>query len=176
MSTSPPGVVDLSPETSAPGPVLFEKFGFTVENVIARVRELLHLAADTRTYQIVYGPSAQGGNRIPMVTRSVLAILTNIGAQIQVPDSAVKAGATKPTVGLIGGETRPIIIVHQGPKAPADAYVAIDYADTTYWVERDDFDSKYAFTVLQNLMALAQADTSSKAPVVTIPANQHASL
>jgi transketolase len=26
---------------SAPGPVLFEKFGFTVENVIARVRELL---------------------------------------------------------------------------------------------------------------------------------------
>jgi transketolase len=26
---------------SAPGPVLFEKFGFTVENVIARARELL---------------------------------------------------------------------------------------------------------------------------------------
>jgi len=33
------------------------------------------------------------------------------------------------------------------------------------------FDSKYAFTVVRNLMALAEADTSSKAPVVTIPAN-----
>ncbi|WP_233888643.1 hypothetical protein [Paraburkholderia flagellata] len=138
---------------------------------LARVRELLHLAADTRTYEIVYGPSAQGGNRIPMVTRSVLGILTNIGAQVQVPDAQVQSGATKPTVGLIGGETRPIIIVHQGPKAPADAYVAIDYEGTAYWVERADFDSKYAFTVLQNLMALAEADTSSKAPVVTIPAN-----
>ncbi|MEX3940391.1 hypothetical protein AB4Y44_12755 [Paraburkholderia sp. BR10937] len=138
---------------------------------LARVRELLHLAADTRTYEVVYGPSAQGGNRIPMVTRSVLGILTNIGAQIQVPDAQVQSGATKPTVGLIGGETRPIIIVHQGPKAPADAYVAIEYEGTAYWVERADFDSKYAFTVLQNLMALAEAETSSKAPVVTIPAN-----
>jgi hypothetical protein len=138
---------------------------------LARVRELLHLAADTRTYQVVYGPSAQGGKRIPMVTRSVLGILTNLGAQVQVPPDQVSSGATKPTVGLIGGETRPIIIVHEGAKAPTDAYVAIVYDGTAYWVERNDFDSKYAFTVLQNLMALAQADTSAKAPVVTIPAN-----
>lgn len=138
---------------------------------LARVRELLHLAADTRTYQIVYGPSAQGGNRIPMVTRSVLGILTNIGAQVQVPPDQVTSGATKPTVGLIGGETRPIIIVRQGPRAPADAYVAIDYDGTAYWVERNDFDSKYAFTVLQNLIALGEADTTAKAPVITIPAN-----
>jgi hypothetical protein len=74
-------------------------------------------------------------------------------------------------VGLIGGETRPTIIVHSGTKAPGDAYVLINYGAAVYWVERNDFDSKYAFTVVQNLMALAEADTSSKAPVVTIPAN-----
>jgi len=33
------------------------------------------------------------------------------------------------------------------------------------------FDSKYTFTVVPNLIALAEADTGSKAPVVAIPAN-----
>ncbi|WP_122154762.1 hypothetical protein [Paraburkholderia sp.] len=138
---------------------------------LARVRRLLNLAPNTRTYQIVYGPSSERGDRIPMVTRSVLGILTDLGAQVQVPLEQISSGATKPTVGLIGGETRPTIIVHSGEKPPAEAYVVVNYGASAYWVERNDFDSKYAFTVVQNLMALAEADTSTKAPVVTIPAN-----
>lgn len=140
---------------------------------VARVRKLLNLSSNTNTYELVYGPSsgAYKGDRIPMVTRSVLGILTDLGAQVQVPLERIKDGSTKPTVGLIGGETRPTIIVHSGERAPADAYVWIAYGSSVYWVDRNDFDSKYAFTVVQNLMALAESDTSSKAPVVTIPAN-----
>ena len=140
---------------------------------LARVRKLLRLASNTRTYEIVYGPSStsQKGDRIPMVTRSVLGILSDLGAQAQVPVERINDGSTKATVGLIGGETRPTIIIHSGKAAPDNAYVSIAYGPSVYWVERNDFDSKYAFTVVQNLMALAEADTSSKAPVVTIPAN-----
>jgi hypothetical protein len=140
---------------------------------LARVRKLLRLASNTRTYEIVYGPSStsQKGDRIPMVTRSVLGILSDLGAQVQVPVERISDGSTKATVGLIGGETRPTIIIHSGKAAPDNAYVSIAYGPSVYWVERNDFDSKYAFTVVQNLMALAEADTSSKAPVVTIPAN-----
>jgi hypothetical protein len=101
----------------------------------------------------------------------VLGILTDLGAQIDVPAASVASGATKATVGLIGGETRPTIAVHSGPTAPADAYVAIPFENTAYWIDSNDFDSKYAFTVVQDLMALAEADTSSKAPIVTIPAS-----
>jgi hypothetical protein len=135
------------------------------------VRQLLHLAPNTRTYEVIYGPSSQRGDQITMVTRSVLGILTELGAQVQAPVDEINSGSTKPTVGLIGGETRPTIIVHSGLKAPDKAYVLIDYDGSVYWVDRNDFDSKYAFTVLQNLMALAESDTSTKAPVVTIPAN-----
>lgn len=134
------------------------------------VQRLLHLPRDTGSYEVVYGQSATGG-RIALLTRSVLGILTDLGAQIDVPTASIERGATKPTVGLIGGETRSTIIVHSGPAAPADAYVSIPYDGTAYWIERDDFDSKYAFTVVQDLMALAEADTSAKAPIVTIPAN-----
>ncbi|MDE1181714.1 hypothetical protein [Paraburkholderia sp.] len=138
---------------------------------LRRARELLHLSPNTRSYEVVYGPSAEAGDRIPMVTRSVLGILTDLGAQVQVPKDRIADGSTMPTVGLIGGETRPTIIVRSGTKPPPNAYVAIAYNDATYWVDRNDFDSKYAFTVVQNLMALAEADTNSKAPIVTIPAN-----
>ncbi|MEC5406354.1 hypothetical protein VOM14_12425 [Paraburkholderia sp. MPAMCS5] len=140
---------------------------------LASVRKLLHLSSNTRTYEIVYGPSSawQKGDKIPMVTRSVLGILTDLGAQVQVPVERISDGSTKPTVGLIGGETRPTIIIRSGPTPPDNAYVMIPYGASSYWVDRNDFDSKYAFTVVQNLMALAESDTSSKAPVVTIPAN-----
>ena len=140
---------------------------------LAQVRKLLRLSSNTRTYELVYGPSSTSrkGDKIPMVTRSVLGILTDLGAQVQVPVERIADGSTKPTVGLIGGETRPTIIVHSGKTAPDNAYVSIAYGSSMYWVERNDFDSKYAFTVVQNLMALGEADTSSKAPVVTIPAN-----
>ncbi|MDR5831122.1 hypothetical protein P9250_24925 [Caballeronia sp. LP006] len=134
------------------------------------VRKLLKLSPKMKTYELVYGQAADH-DRIPMVTRSVLGILTDIGAQITVPDEQVGTGATKPTIGLIGGETRPTIIVQVGEKPPQDAYVSVPYDKTNYWIDRRDFDSKYAFTVVQNLMALAEVTDTSKAPVVTIPAN-----
>jgi hypothetical protein len=73
-------------------------------------------------------------------------------------------------VHLVGGETRPTIVVHVGKKAPADAYASIDYHGATYWIDNDDFDSKYALTVLQNLIALSQANQDQKAPILTVPA------
>ena len=137
---------------------------------LALVRRLLKLSPKTKTYEVVYGQSAQRGERIPMVTRSVLGILTDLGAQITVPDELVTRGSTKPTIGLIGVETRPTIVVNVGKKAPEDAYIDIRYGPSQYWIDRGDFDSKYAFTVVQMLMALAETNQDAKTPIVTIPA------
>lgn len=139
---------------------------------IARVRELLKLKPGTSQYEIGYGATTSGraGTTVPIVTRSILGILSNLGAQVPVDPADIASGATKPTVRLIGGETRPTVLVHVGERAPGDAYVSIPYEHRQYWIERTDFDSKYAFTVLQNLIALAEAGENSKTPVVTIPA------
>ncbi|KQR74206.1 hypothetical protein ASG35_20710 [Burkholderia sp. Leaf177] len=135
------------------------------------VRRLLKLSPKTKTYEVVYGQSALRGERIPMVTRSVLGILTDLGAQVDVPEDLVAHGSTKPTIGLIGVETRPTIVVHVGEKPPEDAYIDIKYGPSQYWIDRRDFDSKYAFTVVQMLMALAESNQDAKTPIVTIPAN-----
>ncbi|WP_086380575.1 hypothetical protein [Caballeronia sordidicola] len=135
------------------------------------LRRLLKLSPKTKTYEVVYGQSALRGERIPMVTRSVLGILTDLGAQVDVPKELVEHGSTKPTIGLIGVETRPTIVVHVGKKPPEDAYIDIQYGPSQYWIDRGDFDSKYAFTVVQMLMALAESNQDAKTPIVTIPAN-----
>jgi hypothetical protein len=136
---------------------------------LAQARSLLGLSAKACEYDIAYGQEA-GVDKIPLVTRSMLAILSNLGAEVEVPASEVSNGSTKPTIGLVGGEARPTLIIHAGRSAPAAAYVAIDYRGVAYWIEPNDFDSKYAFTVVQDVMALAEVTDDTKAPVVTIPA------
>jgi hypothetical protein len=138
---------------------------------LARVRQLLHLSSTTKTYEVTYGQSSTVKDQIQLVTRSVLSILGTLGAQIDVPADAVASAETKPTVALVGGETRPTVIVHSGKKAPADAYVAVTYDGTAYWIDKTDFDSKYAFTVVQDLMALAEAKQTTTTPIITVPAS-----
>ncbi|MGI4813649.1 MAG: hypothetical protein ACRYG5_01600 [Janthinobacterium lividum] len=140
------------------------------ERDVERVRTLLHLSSRAKSYEVTYGQAAGSGDTITMVPRSVLGILSNLGAQISVPPGQVESGATKPTVGLVGGEARPTVVVHAGKSAPANAYASIAYGGTVYWIDNADFDSKYAFTVVQNLMALAEANQDAKTPVITVPA------
>jgi hypothetical protein len=133
------------------------------------VRDLLH--AKAREMEFVYGSAPQDGSRISIVTRSMQSILTEIGAQIELPADEIKSHAVMPTVQIIGVETRPIIIVHVGAKAPSNAFVDIAYGDHHYWIDTDDFDSKFAFSVVQDLIALAEVNQNGKQAIVTIPAS-----
>ena len=132
------------------------------------VRDLLHATADE--IEFIYGTAPQDGSKVAIVTRSMQGILSEIGAQIAVPEQDIDSHAVMPTVPVIGVETRPIIIVHVGAAAPPDAYVDIVYDASHYWIDARDFDSKFAFSVVQDLIALAEASQNAKQPIVTIPA------
>jgi hypothetical protein len=137
---------------------------------VARARALLHLSSHVHQYAIVSADSTVVPNTIPVTTRSVLAILSDLSAEISVPRADVRSGATKPSLPLVGGETRPIIVVHVGKHAPASAYSALTYRTSQFWIDDSDFDSKYALSVVQNVMALATITDFSRAPLVTVPA------
>jgi hypothetical protein len=89
--------------------------------------------------------------------------------QIDVPPDDVARHLTFPTVGNIGLEHRPVVIIHSGAVVPADVFTAVQYHRTWFWIAEDDFDSKLAFTVLQILLALARTENAPGA-IVTIPA------
>lgn len=142
-----------------------------LEDDLARAHTLLGLPEKVETLNVVSGTVAQRSDQLPMVTRSVLAILSDLGGEIDVPATDVADGATKPSVALVGGETRPTIVVHAAARAPRNCYVTIGYRSTAFWIDDADFDSKYALTIVQELMALAETPDTTRTPVVTVPAN-----
>lgn len=146
----------------------------SVRGDAARVLKLLKVPRESNAIEIRPGPLPRNVKAVAIVMRSIVGMLTELGAQIEVPESDVQARATLPTVRAIGGETRPPIVVNvaeQGAKAPEDAYASIEYRGNRYWINGKDFDSKFAFSAVQTLIALAQTSKNAPPPMVTIPAN-----
>jgi hypothetical protein len=101
----------------------------------------------------------------------MLGILGQIGAQIEVPAEAVSGGRTFPTIIDFPTANRSAIVVKNGKRPPDETYAAVQYRDGWYSLLDDDADSKVAFTVVEILEALAQSNSSSQTPVVTVPTN-----
>ena len=131
-------------------------------------RLLLGLMPYAHEAEVIYGRIPARRGQIAMLTRSMLSMMNQIGSQINVPPDDVARGRTMPTVADVGIEHRPVVVVHSGGVAPNDAYTAVQYHQTWFWISDEDFDSKLAFTVVQILLALA---TTSVTPgtVITIP-------
>jgi hypothetical protein len=131
-------------------------------------KRLLALPPDATETEVVYGVTPRHGE-VAVLSRSILGMLAQLSLQIDVPPEDVARHLTHPTVSNIGLEQRPVVIIHSGPAAPAEAFTSVQYHQTWFWIAEDDFDSKVAFTVLQILLALARTEVAPGA-IVTIPA------
>lgn len=136
--------------------------------VVDEVKRLLGIPPAVTEAEVVYGVNAQPG-QVAVLTRSMLGALAQLSLQIDVPPDDVARHLTHPTVGNIGPEDRPVVIIHSGAAAPTDVFTSVQYRQTWFWIAEDDFDSKLAFTVLQVLLALARTEIVPGA-IVTIPA------
>lgn len=136
----------------------------------AEVRRLLHLDPGAEEAEIVYGPYPKHpGKQIAILTRSMLAMLTQLAYEVEVPEDDIKTGRTPPTIGQVGIENRPEVVIHSGKEEPDGRYAAVSYNNTWFWISDRDFQSKLAFTMVQVLAALAATNHTGGA-VVTIPA------
>jgi hypothetical protein len=102
---------------------------------------------------------------VAVLTRSVLQVLYELGAQIEVSPADIARGETRPTE---PGDR--LIRVLQGDRAPADAYAAVAYRGRWFWIESGDYRSKGAFTFAHVLQVLAESGQGQPTPIVTIPA------
>ena len=161
----------ISHSKSDPGRVYFS-FAATHDpdllSVVKEAKRLLGMPPAATQVEVVYGVSAQPG-QVAVLTRSMLGALAQLSLQIDVPPDDVARHLTHPTVGNIGLERRPVVIIHSGAVAPADVFTSVQYRQSWFWIAEDDFDSKLAFTVLQILLALARTEAVPGA-IVTIPA------
>jgi hypothetical protein len=133
------------------------------------VRALLGLKGDATEFSVVYGTVPQNSQEIPVETRSMLELMLEVSAGAEVPPSDMTEGRV-----LIGrvrpGESPPdpLIRIHYGKSAPADAYVALPYRHMWFWIDDTDRVSKAKFTFLMILFSLAEGGQTSAAPLITV--------
>jgi hypothetical protein len=139
------------------------------------LKGLLGIKPDLRELKVIYGGYSGKDDEIDMMTRSMLQIMLEFAAIVQVPETDVVQG--KATPGLV--ETQ-VPVQLKGPPLrvlvtetlPRDAYVAVKYDGRWFWIADTDIQSKNTFGIIMLLFSIADTGVKGAAPVVTIPANQ----
>jgi hypothetical protein len=156
--------------------LLDDREGHPLDPRARRLLELLGLDPALRSFPIRFGFSEGRAGEIRIYTRSLIEILTNLAAQVEVPEGDVAAGRTYATqTSPAELPSLPDLTVMSRPEQPWDAFVprdtfvAVKYRDSWYWIDNSDFDSKRVFTALMLLLNLVDKSGEAQLPVITIP-------
>jgi hypothetical protein len=135
------------------------------------VRRILGLDPKAGDFQVVYGAIPKDEKEIAILTRSILEVLIDVSADIEVPASDVQDQRVSSTfVEAVAGEKiRPLIRIQCSPEKPKDAFVSIPYRNFYFWIDDRDLFSKRIFSFLMFVFTLVETGEKGAAPIVTIP-------
>jgi hypothetical protein len=129
--------------------------GQTFDPRARRLLALLGLDPKARSFPIRFGFGKGGAGEIQLYTRSLIEILSNLAAQIEVPADNVAAGRTFPTqAGPAALPSLPRLRVGARELRPLKPFVAVEYRDAWYWIDDRDYQSKRVFSILMLLLNL----------------------
>lgn len=123
---------------------------------------------------VAFGAVQRSDTELAVLSRSMLEILIELASGIDVPAEHVAERRTVPSARLASAENpreRPLVRILSGPAAPPDAFSAIRYRNTWYWINDGDFASKRIFTMLMIFFSLAETGVTPQVPALTIPVN-----
>jgi hypothetical protein len=164
------------PKEGAEGSVLI--FGPSKDAQLAakgtEIKSLLGIKPDLGEVKVNYGGYSGRNDEIDMKTRSMLQIMLESAAVVQVPAADVAQGKATPGVVEASGAALngPPLRVLVTDVPPGDAHVAVQYDGRWFWIAATDIESKYTFGIIMLLFSIADTGPRGSAPVVTIPANQ----
>ncbi len=143
-----------------------------VEQDAELVRRILNLTPENGEVTLTFGALQRSANELAVLSRSMLEILLELAARIEVPTQHATDGRTFANV-EIGPDAhprdRPIVHIHAGASPPGDAFAVVRYQGVSYWIDDRDYSSKRAFTFLLLFFALAETGVQPQAPVLTLP-------
>lgn len=154
--------------------ILFRKKDIepNMEAKIDAVKKLLGLNPELREFKVVYGSVARDDREMAIQSRSMMEILGELAAYIDVPAEHLAERSATPTMveeGAIAAGIPPLIRVKSGSEKPDDAFATVRYRSHWFWIDHQDLKSKRVFSFLLFLFSLAESGTPRQAPVVTIP-------
>lgn len=137
-----------------------------------KVRELLGLSATAREFNVVFGNTTENDREIAILSRSILELLIDVASYIEVPAVDLAEGRVYAAQRTAEQERLfpPLLSVHCGPAAPADAFVAVNYRKHWFWIDDRDRQSKQMFNSMMFMFSLTETGPGQAAPIVTVPA------
>jgi hypothetical protein len=145
------------------------------ESIVAskRIRALLGLNPDATEFHIAFGSMNRTDTEIAFLTRSMLDILGESSAGVEIPPADLAEGrVSKPLAALGEGEKslQRLVHVHTSAQKPDanNTFVAIPYRGYWFWVDDRDVESKRGLGFLMILFTLASPGASIAPPVLTI--------
>jgi hypothetical protein len=139
---------------------------------LARIRELLGVAAGVNEFTVIYGAQPTAGDEIAFQSRSMMQVLVDIGSYIEVPAHDRDEGRVyMPERDEEIEKLFPALLrVRWAEKQPDEAHVAVKYRGGWFWIDDRDHTSKSAFNFLMLLFSLTETGSTQAAPIVTVPA------
>ena len=145
-----------------------------IEALSAEVRKLLRLDPQAKEFNVLYGSIPKDDKEIAILTRSLLQVIVDISAGIEVPAAHVEQKRVGPTYveeAVKDGRILPLVRIHSSSKKPDDAFVSIPYRDSHFWIDDRDLMSKKIFSFLMFVFTLVETGEKGTAPIVTVPTN-----
>ena len=143
-----------------------------LESELSEAGRLLGLKPGTTEFRVIYGNAPMHEGEIAILTRSVMDIILELSAQIDVPPEQAAEGrtyATSPDVGDGKGQTPPFIRVRCTKDKPSDSFTAVEYRNHWFWIDDRDRRSKAVFSFMMILLSLVETGQPPAAPLVTVP-------
>jgi hypothetical protein len=145
-----------------------------IEALSAEVRKTLKLDPHGKEFNVVYGAVSRDDKEIALLTRSILEVIIDISADIEVPAAHVDERRVAPTrveEAVKEGKILPLVRIHSSLKKPDDAFVSIPYRGSHFWIDDRDLMSKKIFSFLMFVFTLVETGEKGTAPIVTVPTN-----
>ncbi|MCX6354897.1 MAG: hypothetical protein NTZ78_08345 [Candidatus Aureabacteria bacterium] len=142
---------------------------------VKEIKELLGVPAARNSFILSTDRVEGSGDRLVVRTRPVLGVLAFLAHGVDVPPEDLKAGFVTVVRNSDGSEydwskvTGKVIHIYSSKKEPANAYVAVRYRGSWFYLRDDDQNSKATFYTLYLLFRLQEAQPSQSLPVLTIP-------
>ena len=162
--------VDLSTRTTERFATVRIGHGDTDQAPERRLRRLLSLPEDRDTFEVVYSLGTAAPGKIPIRTRSLLEVLNQLAADVEVPAADLRDGRTERGDDGLRTTALQHLHVRHGFLEPGDAFVAVSYDGDWFWIDNRDFASKRVFSFVLLLLSLSDSSRPGQGPLITIPA------
>ena len=154
--------------------VLFfrRKANRNIDPEMSEAGRLLGLSPGTSEFRVIYGNAPTREGEIALLTRSVMDIILELSAQIEVPPEQAAEGrtyATSPEIGDGKGQRPPFIRIRCSKEKPPESFVDVQYRNHWFWIDDRDRPSKTIFSFMMILLSLIETGQPPQAPLVTVP-------